>query len=206
MDPDGNAGRDPSSLSSALLDTGKGVLNSGVGLVEGVPNLLTGAIPGGPDYVPFLDGLRSEYDTPAFGMTIEVLTGVGVFKILGEMGAARSAVNKPVKPGDTGSYGDLKAQKKANGESEALHMDHQPSLAAQIQAKENALGRPLTKAERAQVKASTPAIASPAQVHQQTSPTYGGRNTKAQISGDAANLPAAAARDRAAFDNAMENR
>lgn len=84
-------------------------------------------------------------------------------------------------------------------------MDHQPSLAAQIQAK-NALVLPLNEAERAQVKASTPAIASPAQVHQQTSPTYGGWNKKAQTAGDAADLPAAVARDGAAFDKAMENR
>ncbi len=104
LDPDGNAGRDPNSLTSALLDTGKAVLNTGVGVVEGVPNLLTGAIPGGPDYVPFLSDLYSEYDTPAFGTTIEVLTGVGAFKILGEIGAASTAVPKR---GTGGASGEL---------------------------------------------------------------------------------------------------
>lgn len=64
-------------------------------------------------------------------------------------------------------------------------MDHQPSFAAQVAAKEAALGRSLTPAERAAVKASTPAVASPRPVHQQTSPTYGGRNTPSQIADDA---------------------
>jgi hypothetical protein len=112
----------------------------------------------------------------------------------------------PVKPGDTGTYGDLNARKRSHGETEPLDMDHQPSFAAQVSARESALGRPLTPAERAAVKASTPAVASPRVVHQQTSPTYGGRNTPERISQDAADLPAAQARDRSIFDKAMENR
>jgi RHS repeat-associated protein len=127
--------------------------------------------------------------------------------------AARNAANAvddvakgPVRPGDTGSYAELKAQKRAFGETEALDMDHQPSFAAQVAAKEGALGRPLSPAERAAVKAHSPAVASPRAVHQQTSPTYGGRNTPTRIAQDAADLGAAAARDRAAFDEAMGNR
>lgn len=85
-------------------------------------------------------------------------------------------------------------------------MDHQPSFAAQVRERETALGRKLNPDELAKLKANTPAVASPRQIHQQTSPTYGGRNTPARISGDAANLPKAAARDRAAFDDAMGNR
>jgi filamentous hemagglutinin len=64
----------------------------------------------------------------------------------------------------------------------------------------------LSPAERAAVKAHSPAVASPRAVHQQTSPTYGGRNTPTRIAQDAADLGAAAARDRAAFDEAMGNR
>jgi filamentous hemagglutinin len=112
----------------------------------------------------------------------------------------------PVEPGQTGTYGELKTQKQTFGETEALDMDHQPSFAAQVAAKEAALGRPLTKAELAQVKATTPAVASPRAVHQGTSPTYGGRNTPARIAEDAAELNSAAARDRAAFEEAMKNR
>jgi len=85
-------------------------------------------------------------------------------------------------------------------------MDHQPSFAAQVAARESALARTLTEPERAALRASTPAVASPRRIHQQTSPTYGGRNTADQISADAADLNAAAARDRAIFDEAMRNR
>ena len=111
-----------------------------------------------------------------------------------------------MRPGQAGTYGELKAQKGAFGETEPLDMDHQPSFAAQVAAREAALGRTLTPSERAAVKASTPAIASPRAVHQQTSPTFGGRNSPARIAEDAADLGAAAARDRAAFDEAMRNR
>ena len=112
----------------------------------------------------------------------------------------------PVLPGQTGTYGDLKAQRAAFGEIEPLHMDHQPSFAAQVLARENVLGRELNRAELAKLKANTPAVASPREVHYGTSPTYGGRNTSAQIAEDAADLAAAQARDRAAFDYAMRNR
>lgn len=124
-----------------------------------------------------------------------------------EQAAATAATERAaVGPGQTGTYGELKALKRANGETEALDMDHQPSFAAQVAARESALGRSLTPAERATLKANTPAVASPREIHQQTSPTYGGRNTPGRIAADAANLGAAAARDRAAFDEAMRNR
>lgn len=68
-----------------------------LGAVEGAANLVGGgAIPGAIDYVPFLDPLRAKYDTPAFGTTIEVLTGVGAFKALGEIGTA-SKVSVPTE-------------------------------------------------------------------------------------------------------------
>jgi filamentous hemagglutinin len=111
-----------------------------------------------------------------------------------------------VKPGDTGTYGELKAQKAEHGETEPLDMDHQPSFASQKAAAEKSLGRPLTPEEARALKDSTPAVASPREVHQQTSPTYGGRNNPTQIDKDASDLGAAAARDKAAFDKAMEDR
>lgn len=85
-------------------------------------------------------------------------------------------------------------------------MDHQPSYAAQKAAKEAALRRELTPAEAAALKANTPAVASPRDIHQQTSPTYGGRNTPERIATDAADLDAAATRDSNAFNEAMEAR
>lgn len=120
--------------------------------------------------------------------------------------AKRNYPNRAVRPGDEGTYGDLRAQRRAHGQTEPLHMDHQPSLAAQVRARENALGRPLTKSEINQVRNNTPAVASPRAVHQETSPTYGGRNTPAQIAGDAADLDAARVRDRGIFDEALRNR
>jgi len=130
--------------------------------------------------------------------------------LLGRLGAAGdagvAADGAAVRAGQTGTYGELKALKRANGEAEALDMDHQPSFAAQVAARESALGRSLTPAERATLKANTPAVASPRAIHQQTSPTYGGRNSPGRIAADAANLGAAAARDRAAFDQAMRDR
>jgi filamentous hemagglutinin len=71
---------------------------------------------------------------------------------------------------------------------------------------EKRLGRPLTKQELAKLKAATPAVASPRRVHQESSPTYGGRNTPARIEADSDDLEAARDRDRAAFDDAMRRR
>lgn len=69
-------------------------------------------------------------------------------------------------------------------------MDHQPSFAAQVKAAEQNLGRELTASEKRLLKKNTPAIASPADIHRQKSPTYGGRNTTKQIEADAADLDA----------------
>ncbi len=119
---------------------------------------------------------------------------------------AKVEVEAPVKAGDTGTYGDLKGRKRRIGETEALDMDHQPSFAAQRKAAEDRLNRKLTSDELKALKNGTPAVASPRKIHKQTSPTYGGRNTAARIAEDAADLDAAALRDRLKFDEAMRNR
>ncbi len=170
------------------------------------------------------DGKASTMDKAL--ATVDLVSNIGCGKICGKgsdvlasivrrgnnaptgaaVDTAKSAARSPVNPGDTGTYGGLKAQKRAGGESEPLDMDHQPSLAAQKAAAEAQLGRPLTPAEVRSLRDGTPAVASPRGVHQQSSPTYGGRNSSTQIGGDAANLEAAAARDRAAFEEAMRNR
>ena len=115
-----------------------------------------------------------------------------------------TAKDGPVEPGQDGTYGGLKGQKARFGETESLDMDHQPSFASQVLAEEARLGRTLTRDEREALRQSTPAVASPRKVHQQTSPTYGARNTKERQAEDAANPDAAAARDRAAFDEGMK--
>jgi hypothetical protein len=71
---------------SAFLDTGRAVYNSGIDIVEGIPNLMSGALPGAPDYVPFLRGTRLSYDTPLFGQAVEMVSGFGAFKAIGALG------------------------------------------------------------------------------------------------------------------------
>lgn len=104
-----------------------------------------------------------------------------------------------VKPYETGNYKDLKARSKPG---DGLDIDHQPSKAAQIKAQEEALGRKLTPAEKQEIINDGPCVAVPEGVHR-AGPTYGGKNTAAQIAADSEDLPAAAARDsKAMIDNA----
>ena len=153
--------------------------------------------------VGLAEGLESAPPRPNVRPATQQLTGGnGRARLTGESTAARGAV----RPGASGTYGELTAQRRAFGQTEPLHMDHQPSYAAQRAAAEQALGRPLTPAEARALRGSTPAVASPSAVHQQTSPTYGGRNTPARIAEDAADLGAAQARDRAVFDEAIRSR
>ena len=134
------------------------------------------------------------------------VNGVRTNSASGEIDTPEPAARGAVRPGDRGTYADLKAQKSQFGETEPLDMDHQPSFAAQKAAAEQTLGRRLTPAEARALKAGTPSVASPRTVHQQTSPTFGGRNTPARVAEDAADLAAAAARDRAVFEEAMKKR
>ncbi|RUO78706.1 hypothetical protein [Pseudidiomarina taiwanensis] len=85
-------------------------------------------------------------------------------------------------------------------------MDHQPSYKAQEKAAERDLGRALTTAEKNTLKNNTPAVTSPKEVHQNTSPTYGGRNTAARSDADSKDLAGAAKRDKQIFDDAMKER
>jgi len=119
---------------------------------------------------------------------------------------SESTVGEPVRAGDTGTYRQLRGQRSAFGEAEPLDMDHQPSYAAQRAAAERSLGRPLTPEEARALRGDAPAIASPRDVHRQTSPTYGGRNTPERVAEDSVDLKKAQARDRAIFRKAMKNR
>jgi RHS repeat-associated protein len=121
-------------------------------------------------------------------------------------GALKGAKRKPVSAGDEGTHGELTARRRADGQDEKIHMDHQPSFAAQVEAEEGKLGRKLTPPERAALRRSTPAVASPTDIHRTTSPTFGGRNTRNRIEGDARDLEGAASRDKSAFERAMEAR
>jgi RHS repeat-associated protein len=100
-----------------------------------------------------------------------------------------------VEPYEVGTYGDLASRSKGDG----LSIDHIPSNASNIARKEAELGRPLTDAEKAQVRDQGTAVAVPDASHRSGSPTYGGRNTPEQIQADAADPQAAAARDSQAM-------
>jgi hypothetical protein len=81
--------------------------------------------------------------------------------------------------------------------------DHIPSFAAVRRNVEKQLGRRLTGAEAEALRSKTTTITVPEHVHRSSSPTYGGRNTPAQIDADSANLAAAAQRDAQALSKAM---
>ena len=49
--------------------------------------------------MPFLGGLRAQYDTPSFGTTVEVLTGVGALNVLGGAGKNSPAVTPQLPSG-----------------------------------------------------------------------------------------------------------
>jgi RHS repeat-associated protein len=82
---------------------------------------------------------------------------------------------------------------------DGLVADHIPSNASNIARAEEALGRPLNDAEKEAVRNQGTAVAVPDGLHKSASPTYGGRNTPAQIKADAANPQAAAKRDTQAM-------
>lgn len=75
-----------------------------------------------------------------------------------------------------------------------LEHDHIPSFAALRTAKEAELGRPLTDVETKALYQNAIAVEVPRDVHV-AGPTYGGKNTPAQIQKDAADLCGTVCRD-----------
>jgi RHS repeat-associated protein len=109
--------------------------------------------------------------------------------------------NGPVQELEVGDYGRQRAR---DVRGDRLEHDHIPSFAAIKVAEEQRLGRKLTPQEAAELKTLTSTITVRQEIHKD-SPTKGGRNTRQLVSGDAANLAAAAKRDAQAFvDNAVK--
>ncbi|MNB93170.1 Adenosine monophosphate-protein transferase and cysteine protease IbpA precursor [compost metagenome] len=96
-----------------------------------------------------------------------------------------------VKALDVGSFQELK---KGAVVGDNLEHDHIPSFAALKKAKEIEIGRPLTEAESRKLYQNATAVEVPKDVHQ-AGPTYGGKNTAAQIEKDALDLCSAVCRD-----------
>lgn len=71
------------TLASALADTGRAAWNTALGVVQSVPNLVNGALPGYPDYVPFLNGAMLPYDDPDFGSLVSAVGTIGAASLVG---------------------------------------------------------------------------------------------------------------------------
>ncbi|RBB31495.1 adhesin, partial [Burkholderia reimsis] len=76
-------GHNCGTLTSAIKDTGRAAWNAAVGTVEAVPNFVNGALPGYPDYVPFLNGAMLPYDDPDFGSLVSLVGAAGAASLIG---------------------------------------------------------------------------------------------------------------------------
>jgi filamentous hemagglutinin len=114
-------------------------------------------------------------------------------KAEGEIGGAKATVpsKTEVQELEVDSYKNLKAREVVG---DGLEHDHIPSFAALRTAKEAELGRPLTELETKTLYQNSTAVEVPRDVHI-AGPTYGGKNTHAQIQQDAADLCGAVCRD-----------
>uniref|UniRef100_UPI0021BDD236 VENN motif pre-toxin domain-containing protein n=1 Tax=Yersinia aleksiciae TaxID=263819 RepID=UPI0021BDD236 len=185
--------------------------------------LLKGAIGFGIDFVPIIGDIKSVAEAQS---TLDYLIAVigfipGAGDVAGKaIKAAEAALKKgdvaeaskllnkasdeiqSVKALDVGSYKDLK---KGEVVGDGLEHDHIPSFAALRKAKENELGRKLTPAEEKNLYQNATAVEVPKDAHQ-SGPTYGGKNTAAQVQQDALDLCGAVCRDTDALRNNMIER
>lgn len=126
----------------------------------------------------------------------------------GDLETASKLINKAsdeiqaVKALDVGTYNNLK---KGEVVGDGLVHDHIPSFAALRKAKENELGRKLTLTEEKTLYQNATAVEVPKDVHQ-SGPTYGGKNTAAQVQQDAIDLCGAVCRDTDALRGNMIDR
>lgn len=102
-------------------------------------------------------------------------------------------------------YPDDNNLKKGKVVGDGLEHDHIPSFAALKKAKENELGRKLTPTEEKTLYQNATAVEVPKDVHQ-SGPTYGGKNTAAQVQQDAIDLCGAVCRDTDALRGNMIDR
>lgn len=100
------------------------------------------------------------------------------------------------------AYKNLKAKEVVG---DGLEHDHIPSFAALRTAKEAELGRPLTELETKALYQNSTAVEVPRDVHI-AGPTYGGKNTPAQIQQDAMDLCGAVCRDTDALRENLTRR
>ncbi|WP_272677301.1 VENN motif pre-toxin domain-containing protein [Providencia huaxiensis] len=185
--------------------------------------LLKGATDFGIDFVPIIGDIKgfaeaeSAIDYLAATVALIPVLGDGAGKYIkladkalkeGDIAEASRLINKAsdeiqaVKALDVGSYKELKARSKIG---DNLEHDHIPLFAALKKAKENELGRPLTKEESNKLFNNSTVVEVPKDVHA-AGPTYKGKNSATQVNKDAADLCGAQCRDTEALRKNMLDR
>ena len=135
-----------------------------------------------------------------FGLEVIGLgTGIGVAKKADGNGSSK---NEGVDELEVNSYRELKSREIVG---DGLEHDHIPSFAALKAAEETKLGRKLTPNEERALYNNSTAVEVPRDVHQ-AGRTYGGKNTKEQISQDAQDLCGAVCRDTDALKENLLNK
>ncbi|MEX3634725.1 hypothetical protein [Paraburkholderia sp. BR14320] len=102
---------DCGTLKSAIADTGRAAWNTALGVVQSIPNAVNGALPGYPDYVPFLQGAMLPYDDSDFGSLVSLVGAVGAGSLLGGSSTKSAAATE----GATNSAGPVTAQNFFDG-------------------------------------------------------------------------------------------
>lgn len=158
--------------------------------------------------LPSFGGLFSEVSEGAAGLSSSTAEGGAAAvsdgaSTAGASGAKESAPSKTaVQELEVDAYKNLKAREVVG---DGLEHDHIPSFAALRTAKEAELGRPLTELETKTLYQNSTAVEVPRDVHI-AGPTYGGKNTPAQIQQDAADLCGAVCRDTEALRANLNSR
>ncbi|MFM0467709.1 two-partner secretion domain-containing protein [Paraburkholderia strydomiana] len=89
-------GHDCGTLKSAIADTGRAAWNTALGVVQSIPNAVNGALPGYPDYVPFLSDAMLPYDDPDFGGLVSLVGTVWALSALGGSSAGGATAGDAV--------------------------------------------------------------------------------------------------------------
>ncbi|MDN7947578.1 filamentous hemagglutinin N-terminal domain-containing protein [Burkholderia multivorans] len=99
-------GHNCGTLTSAIKDTGRAAWNTAVGAVEAIPNFVNGALPGYPDYVPFLSGAMLPYDDPDFGSLVSLVGAVGAASLIGSGRSAAGGDSAVLATADSRKFSD----------------------------------------------------------------------------------------------------
>ncbi|MCO8647882.1 DUF637 domain-containing protein, partial [Burkholderia multivorans] len=99
-------GHNCGTLTSAIKDTGRAAWNTAVGTVEAIPNFVNGALPGYPDYVPFLSGAMLPYDDPDFGSLVSLVGAVGAASLIGSGRSAAGGDSAVLATADSRKFSD----------------------------------------------------------------------------------------------------